>query len=217
MNSIEDDELRPKSKEEYLREAAIHLAQEEKKIAALLSQMPATAISITPNGFMRVDDLSWVNTSSYRSVTVINSSISGVGGDGNVSFADFSGDPGFNVTKEKVNVDTPYLLSISGHSDLETMEEFRKLAPLKRHPTFGTVAESGYYFSEDGNFAKTVMMPPWLDVLPERVNLYDGRLSVPRVYSSPMSISEFEIAGEALNRIKEKLTTYLTPPAAPTQ
>ncbi len=105
---------------------------------------------------------------------------------------------------EKLGINTKMELLVGLHTDEPTrkeFEEFEKIYPEGARYDASTI----YFFNTQGEFRKLSLIPRGMSVDPSRIPLYSRSYSGSKKYESEMTPGDFELAGQALQMLINRL------------
>lgn len=219
--SLEDSSKTQTSQEHrevLFRESARRLALKEKEISELVREHGKLSILESPDLYFDI----------FQDSVSLNLSTEEIGRE-NLAYGGVNKTPIYLIyvknkavnLSQRVGVEARGDLRIGVYSDIETRDQFLEYA--KNAPGHGNPS-SIYYFDENGNYGKLQQTNPEFDSGKEYVS--DRRLvggfgethkhMVQQSFKSQMTPEDFELAGRALDLMKQKLLAALGKNSPPT-
>lgn len=192
-----DDEPHQTDQEIQFRTAAIKCAQMEDELVTLMQQNLNGARQAMLRGVqIHADDY----TPSPSLQTIVED-IKGIEDGWYVGKVLLRFNGGFAKHAKDFGIETDKTLLLGLHTDEPTRGQFNEYA--KEDPKMASYAETYYYFTPDGNYAKCSLIPSTVLVTDGRQPLAGYERAT--YYKSEMTPGDFEIAGQALNILIKRL------------
>lgn len=183
--------------ETLFRAAAIKCAQMEEELAQLMKN------KLNGKDYVKIEKDVYLN--KLMKATTLASyieNIKGVEGGQLNGIASISFLDGLANDAEKLGIKTNRELMVGLHADEKTCKQFNEFA--KKDPTIASNASTMYYFTQDGEYKKSSRIPVGVTVDSSRPTLYP-KGGIVNVYESEMTAGDFEIAGQALQMLINRL------------
>jgi len=151
-----------------------------------------------------------IGNDGYKSIAKSVNNIGGVGRDD--SYGDGNGDRRILYLKQDLGekrgfhlevplgVKAPYELYIGIHTDVITLPHAKEF--LDKHPEHARLIGTYYYFDEEGNFGKAVLLPRYIEDNRPILKTF-GKDSSGRFVVSEMEPGDFELVDFALGILEE--------------